>query len=244
MIDSKNDTVLVTNPHRFHVMTELEDLSPTQRLTELLESVDPDTVRYDALKAALNFNGGWVRMAKLLHEVETSEAWKNWDYASFNAYCKEELQLTRGNIRKMREGYQWLEDEAPELLEPQAAGDASGPPPVPDIDTVDQLQKGYQKVREERVPRETYQELKRSALDGERSSYQLRREFKEAIPEDKREKKPANPRKHLKKALKSLEKALEELQQEGDDADADMTERARKLRDEIFHLVATKDDEE
>ena len=226
-------------------MTDLSELSPTQRLTELLENVDPNTVRYDALKAALNFNGGWVRMARLMHEVESSEAWKNWDYSSFSAYCKEELQLTRGNIRKMREGYDWLESEAPELLEPQESGSDGGEPmPVPDIDTVDQLQKGYQKVREERVPRDTYQELKRSALDGERSSYQLRREFKEAIPEDKREKKPANPRKHLKKALKSLEKALEELQQEGDAADPDMTDRARKLRDEIFHLVATKDDEE
>lgn len=224
-------------------MTELAELSPTQRLAELLQSVDANTVRHDALKAALDFNGGWVEMAKLLHEVETSEAWKNWDYNSFSAYCREELQLTRGNVRKMREGYQWLESEAPELLEADDTqqGDPE-PRPVPDIDTVDQLQKGYQKVREERVPRDTYQELKRSALDGERSSYQLRREFKEAIPEEKREKKPTNPRKHLKKALKSLEKALEDLQEEGDAADPDMTERARKLRDEVFHLVATKDE--
>ncbi|MGM0555331.1 MAG: hypothetical protein ACQEVA_03035 [Myxococcota bacterium] len=226
-------------------MTELAELSPTQRLTELLSTVDANTVRHDALQAALDFNGGWVEMARLLHEVETSEAWKNWDYSSFSAYCKEELQLTRGNVRKMREGYKWLESEAPQLLEPQEteAGE-SEPRPVPDIDTVDQLQKGYQKVREERVPRDTYQELKRSALDGERSSYQLRREFKEAIPEDKREKKPTNPRKHLKKALKSLEKALEELKEEGDAADPEMTERATKLRDEIFHMVATKDDED
>lgn len=226
-------------------MTELAELSPTQRITELLRQVEPGSTRQEALEAALDFNGGWVEMARLLHEVETSEAWKNWDYESFSAYCKHELQLTRGNVRKMREGYTWLETEAPELLDDeQPDAETSAPQPVPDIDTVDQLQKGYQKVREERVPRDTYQELKRAALDGERSSYQLRREFKEAIPEDKREKKPTNPRKHLKKALKSLEKALEELKQEGDDADQDMAERARKLRDEVFHLVATKEDDE
>ena len=63
------------------------------------------------------------------------------------------------------------------------------------------------------------------------------------MPEELREKKPANPRKHLKRALKSLEKALSEIESEEGGADAELFERAQKLRDDIFHLVATKDDE-
>ena len=229
-------------------MTETEDLSPTDHILRLLESVPADTPRFRALKEALDFKGSWVRMAHRLKTVEEGELWKNWGYKSLNAYCKSELQLSRGEIRKVREGFAWLESEAPDLA--RAATDASPDedspaPPVPDLDTVDQLAKGYRDVRNEKVPRRTYEELKEAALQGNRSSYQLRRQFKEAIPEDKRETKPPDPKKHFKKALKALEQALEELAQlEKEDAnpDPELTERVLKLRDEVSMIVATKED--
>lgn len=229
-------------------MEEFEELSPTERITRLLKTVEDGSQRHQTLDAALDFKGSWIDLAGHLKKVEDEELWKGWDYSSLNAYCKKELQLSRGEIRKMREGYAWLENEAPDLLEATQSNDADNPQkksrPVPDIETVDQLAKGYREVRQERVPRDAYQELKRAALRGERSSYQLRREFKEAVPEEKREKKPANPRKHLKRALKALEKAIAEIESDNESADQELFDRARKLRDEVFHLVATKDDEE
>lgn len=228
-------------------MDILEELPPTERISRLLDTVEEGTLRHRALEGALEFKGSWVELARHLKDVEDEEKWKEWDYKSFNAYCKDELQLSRGEVRKLRQGYQWLEDEAPELIvevsDNSVGSDISKPRPIPDMDTVDQLAKGYREVEKERVPRDTYQELKRAALDGERSSYQLRREFKEAIPEHKRERKPANPRKHLKRALKALEKALSDIEEQGEDADPKLFERARELRDEIFHLVATKEEE-
>ncbi len=229
-------------------MNETPELSPTDQILRLLETVPADTPRYRALKEALDFKGSWVRMAHRLKTVEEGELWEKWGYKNLRSYCKLELQLTRGEIRKIREGFAWLESEAPELA--QAATDPSRARdgyalPVPDIDTVDQLAKGYRDVREQKIPRRTYEELKQAALDGNRSSYQLRREFKEAIPEDKRETKPLDPKKHFKKALKALEQALQELAElEKTDANADheLTERALKLRDEVSMIVATKED--
>ena len=228
-------------------MEEFEELSPTERISRLLKTVEAGSQRHQTLDSALDFKGSWIDLAGHLKKVEDEDLWKDWDYSSLNAYCKKELQLSRGEIRKMREGYAWLETEAPDLLEAAQSSNADTPQksrPVPDIETVDQLAKGYREVRQERVPRDTYQELKRAALRGERSSYQLRREFKEAVPEDKREKKPANPKKHLKRALKALEKAIAEIESDEQSADQELFERARKLRDEVFHLVATKDDGE
>ena len=227
-------------------MSETPELSPTEHINRLLETVETDTPRHRALESALDFKGSWVRMAHRLKTVEQSELWEEWGYKSLNAYCKQELQLSRGEIRKIREGFAWLETEAPELAEAATAdGGAQNPRPIPDMDTVDQLAKGYAEVQQDRIPRKTYEDLKKAALDGKRSSYQLRRQFKEAIPEDKREKKPLDPKKHFRKALKAFEKALEELeemQKQEENPDAELTERAKRLRDELMQLMATKED--
>lgn len=229
-------------------MTDTTELTPTERITRLLDTVEPDSPRHRALAAALDFKGSWVEMARHLKTVEDDELWEEWDYKSLKAYCKEELQLTRGEIRKIRNGFQWLEDEAPELLasaDSNVSGHDAGARPVPDIDLVDQLAKGYENVQRDKLPRQAYDELKQEALDGKRSAYSLRREFKEAIPEHKREKKPLDPRKHFRKALKALERALaelEEMQEEEDAPDAELAQKARALRDEMFHMLATKEE--
>src|SRR5690554_3624928 len=225
-----------------------EDLSPSEKISLLLEKVEPGSVRYNALQAALDFKGSWVELGRHLKEVEAEELWSQWEYSSVTEYYKNELYLGRGEIRKLREGYEWLQNEAPELLEwrDEAYGGSGGERrPTPDMDTVDQLSRGWQEAEQERLPQETYLELKRAALAGERSASQLRREFKEAIPEHLRDKPEPNPRKHLKRALDALEKALNEIEQaDGEDNNPELFERARQLRDEIFHLVAMKADDE
>ena len=219
---------------------DIEEMSPTERIESLLEYVAEETPRHRALSEALNFKGSWVRMAHRLKTVESGDLWKKWGYDSINKYAKVELQLSRGELRKLRQGYAWLQEEAPEIAEGAEEVQTVDAPQrsIPDMDTVDQLAKGYREVQNEKVPRDTYEELKRAALDGERSHYQLRRQFKEAVPEHKREKKAPDPKKHFRKALKAFEKALEELEQLQDDqADPDLAARARKLRDEMSQLL-------
>jgi len=226
-----------------------QELSPTERISLLLERVEPGSVRHQALQAALDFKGSWVELGRHLRQVEAQELWKTWEYASVTDYYQNELHLGRGEIRKLREGYEWLQQEAPELLQwrdEAYGGDGEQSRRLtPDMDTIDQLSRGWQEAEQERVPQETYLELKRAALAGERSASQLRREFKEAIPEHLRDKPALNPRKHLKRALDALEKALNEIEQaDGEAHNPELFERARQLRDEIFHLVAMKDEDE
>lgn len=221
-------------------MVDPAELSPTKRIEQLLDNTEPDTPRHRALSEALDFKGSWVRMAHRLKTVENGMLWEDWGYKSLKHYAKQELQLTRGELRKLRQGYSWLEEEAPELAETAEKMETTSTPsrPVPDMETVDQLAKGYRDVQNDKVPRDTYEELKQSALEGERSKYQLRREFKEAVPEDKRDKPEPNPKKHFKKALKSFEKALEELEQlQNGESNPELAERVRKLRDEMSQLV-------
>lgn len=225
-------------------------LSPTERIRQLLETVETGSPRHRALGAALDYRGSWVELARHLQAVEDAELWAEWKYDTLADYCRDELQLGRGEVRKLREGYQWAQQEAPELLvEMDAPADSADTPPsrppTPDIDTIDQLARGWQDYQQERIPEDTYLELKRAALSGERSAYQLRRDFKEAIPEHLRERPAPNPRKHLKRALDALEKALNDVAQDEDnDLDPELLERMRQLRDEIFHLVAHKPDED
>lgn len=221
------------------------ELSPTERLTQLLQTVEAGSPRHQTLSAALDFKGSWIELGRHLKKVEDGALWEQWDYQSLAAYCREELQLGRGDVRKLREGYQWLEQEAPQLLEPEdQARDPDGArPPAPNIEVVQQLARGWQHYHEDRIPEDTYMELKRAALQGERSASQLRREFKEAVPEHLRDQPAPNPKRHLKRALNALEKALNDATQdvEGEYA-PELFDKVRELRDEIFHLVAQKPD--
>ena len=232
-------------------MADNAEPTPTERITRVLETVEPDTPRHRALATALDFKGNWVKMAHRLKTVDGGDLWEQWGYDSLKQYAKTELQLSRGEFRKIRQGYTWLEEEAPHLAEAaeEAADktktDSAPARPLPDMETVDQLAKGYREVQQDKVPRDTYETLKRAALDGERSHYQLRRQFKEAVPEDKREQKAPDPDKHFRKALKAFEKALEELDELQDDqADPELAARARKLRDEMSKLLEENDQEQ
>ena len=229
-------------------MSEPAELTPTEQIQRLLTSVPVDTPRHRALRSALEFKGSWVRMAHRLRTVEEGELWVDWGHDSLRAYCKDELHLGRGEIRKLREGFEWLATEAPDLAEAAATSERSDGghvPPIPDIDTIDQLARGFREVQDQRIPRRTYEDLKQAALDGKRSPHQLRRQFKEAIPEHLRDVDPPDPKKHFKKALKALEQALQELvelQKTQERPDNELTEKALRLRDEMSLLVASRED--
>ncbi|RAL21175.1 hypothetical protein DL240_13665 [Lujinxingia litoralis] len=207
------------------------------RLKAMLDTLSEDDLRYQALKGSVDFRSAWVELAEYLSDIVDNDAFKEWGYRTVFAYCATELDISRATARKILEGYSWLAEEAPEYLPRNRRPDEPARV-LPDMDTVSVMAKGYREVADERVPQETYMELKDSALRGERNARELRKEFQEAVPEHLREEPAPNPLKHLKRALNEVEKALDQMEPE---EQADMLQQAGELRDAIFALVSSQE---
>ncbi|MGM0575223.1 MAG: hypothetical protein ACQEXJ_05795 [Myxococcota bacterium] len=76
-------------------MDDPEQLSPTERISHLLETAEEGSPRHRALTAALDFKGSWIELAGHLEEIARERLWKDWDHASLDTYCRSELQLTK-----------------------------------------------------------------------------------------------------------------------------------------------------
>lgn len=219
---------------------EVMELPAGERIQAMLQELDKDGLRYRMLKTSVGFRAAWVLLAEHLHEVAQSESFKVWGYRSFGAYCAQELQITKALASKLLRNYNWLEDQAPQYL-PRSKSDPSVnmgtyQKHVPDADTVHVLAQCYREVEENRLPAKTYSELKHAALSGERSARQLRKEMKEAIPEDESAEGAVDTIRHLRRALTEIEKALAVL--DSATGDESMLSQAAQLRDQLFELVS------
>lgn len=218
-----------------------------ERIQAMLDVLEPGDLRYTTLKSTVDFQSAWLDLAEHLYEVDRTESYREWGYRSFAVYCTNELRLTRTVAGKLLEGYQWVENQAPEYLPGNRPEDDEENPlasfhrPVPDVDTISVLAKAQREVKEERLPEATYDELKTAALRGERSLAELRKDFREAVPEHLRPQPEPKPLHHLRRALTEVEKALTQI---SEDSDAGLLSEASALRDAIYAVLSAHDDEQ
>ena len=219
--------------------------SETALMMETMVGLEPSEPRYHLLKAAVDYKASWLELAEKLNVVAETKAYKEWGHSSFKDYCTEELQLTQSAARKLVRGFQWVDQEAPELLsraiEEQGDVAANSRGVVPDVNTVNVLVKAQKEVAEERLTREAYDELKAKALTGEPSAYQLRKDLKEAAEEPKKDPR-AEQIKILRRSLKAAERIINQLE-EADTEDEELHQMAEDLRERIFDLVSELMDE-
>ena len=139
--------------------------SETALMMEKMVGLTPDDPRYMVLKAALDYKASWIDLAEHLNVVAENKDYKEWGYKAFKDYCSEELQIRQATARKLVRGFQWIDQEAPELLprliddQVDVAARDSGVM-LPDVDTVDVLVKAQKEVKKERLSRDVYDDLK------------------------------------------------------------------------------------
>lgn len=218
-----------------------------REIVELLGSdEEPTELRQQTLKTALGFKSAWLLLAEKLRDVEASRSFKDWGFSSFTAYCQDELSINRSVARKLIKGLKWLEEEAPEYKPSRESRspDTNLPRPVPDFDTVNVLARGLRESEEKRVPYEKYKEIRDAALEGGASTSRVRKELRDAVPEEIR-KEEADPVRHIKRALSEVEKALNRWAEESPSDDT--TVKTAQVRDGLFEIVSrfeSSDEEE
>ena len=222
-------------PQRRAPMTS-DGLTRAERMIlERMERLDASDPRYQVLEAALAFKASWVMLAEHLSEVARSKTYKHWGYSTFGRYCADEVHVTPSTAKKLVKSYDWIEEEAPELIPRKEAGRIFPQRQVPDYGAISVLADARRELEAERVPKDAYLALKQAALEGERTATQLRRELKQAIPEELRDKPAIDKVRSLRKALTAAVKVIEHLREwDGNDA---LVVQAEELRDALaFHL--------
>jgi len=58
-----------------------------------------------------------VARARGLAGVQARQAWEEWGYHDFDAYCRKELHLRSSAVAKLLGSYRFLETSAPRVIE-------------------------------------------------------------------------------------------------------------------------------
>jgi hypothetical protein len=214
-------------------------LDPTPA-ADLLEAHAPDTLRHRALRAALDWKAAWLKLGAVLSEAQHERVWVTWGFRSMKLWVEGELGVSAVMGRRMLEGFEWLQDEVPEIARSAVSLDA---PPVrrhvPEPATVALLAEARRQVDEDVVPEAVYDDWRARALRGESGTAELRRELKAhtEVPPDETEHADL-PR--LRKALRAAEKLLEQIQDLGEPP-AELVRMISDLRDHLFQTLAARE---
>jgi hypothetical protein len=218
------------------LMSEQALTSSEKAIVALMKTLDPDSLRYQSLEAALAFKGSWIFLAEKLTEVHEKRAFKEWGHKGLVGYCQEELHVSSATVKKLVRGFQWLQNEAPQYIE--SPNRPSLPPPqIPplDIQMVSTLARAQDKLADTPGGEDTYMALKKAALSGTHSTTALNKQIKESIAPVIEKGNDVHKKRALRKALTSAVQVIMQLQA-WDDDDTLLSD-AESLREKIAAMI-------
>jgi hypothetical protein len=182
-------------------------------------------LRQTVLVASKRFKSSWVEMGKLLVEVLQQNAWKEWGYDSFDAYCYRELRLKKATVDKLTRSYNFLDKHEPKAM---AAPDiAEVAPPFEVIEVLASAEDRGQLSTAE------YRSIRDSIWNPEGSVSELKREVVEKFPRAPPER---DDRAQLKRLAALAGKLAEELHAFKKVPRA-VADRAKALAEDVAELV-------
>ncbi len=184
-----------------------------KRIEEKMETVDPDSYRYQVLESCRRFKNSWIELGQSLFAVQRDKLFREWNYSTFENYCQKELGIKQATAAKLIKSYSFLEAEEPEFIQeaqtPAEAG--AGERKYPDLDSVNLLRlvKNAKKVPEDR-----YEKLRKKVLEDAVEPQDFRKEVR--MLSAREEKDPAEARADRRTAyLKSVIRGLKDAHREG-----------------------------
>lgn len=183
-------------------------------------------LRQTVLLASKRFKSSWVEMGKLLVEVLQKEAWQEWGYESFDAYCYRELRLKKATVDKLTKSYRFLDKHEPKALEQDDIAEVA-----PAFEVVEVLAGAEERGQ---LSAQEYRHIRDSIWNPENTVSELKRDLVERFPKPPPE--PASFDLQIKKLAGLAKKLADEL-----DAlkkvPAAVRERARALAEDVQELV-------
>jgi hypothetical protein len=195
-------------------------------IEELMRQLDPESPRYRVLASARQFKSSWVDLGDKLTGVQRKQLYRDWGYAGFEDYCSKEIRIRRQTAQKLTQAFRYLEQEAPEYLDP-----ASGLNTLPDFRSVDLLRQARE---EQEIDADDFGELRRAVLDEQRSLPTIRRQFNRLL--QGHEPPEMALRRRLDSALQAARRFRSTLAEIPDQA-GELPARVEKFESELKNLL-------
>jgi hypothetical protein len=200
-------------------------------MTAQLEALDPASPRYQVLHVARQFKAAWVDLGERLTQVRESNAFTQWGYTSFEAYCRRELHIKQDTANKLTRSFAFLRDHEPTMLEHRDTRE------LPPLDVVDLLSQAKERTK---VSDDAFDSIREQVFDPEAkppTKNDVVKRFREVDPEAfKPAPKPATTPatdNDLRKALLLAERLQSLLEAQGDGVSKEAVQNARNVVREL-----------
>ena len=197
-----------------------------QKLQERLEDMPEGSLRRRVLESARRFKSSWVELGRMLSEVKRDGIWREWGYASFDAYCTKELFIRKQTADKLTASYGFIERHEPALVR------EATPRPAPSFEVIEVLSRAEAAGR---LPESGWGDLREEILERPPTPAALNRQLSERYGPAPRPE-PAPESERLRK-LAALAHRLASACAAEDGVPGAVAERARALAEDLDELV-------
>lgn len=177
-----------------------------------IKEMADNPVRQHVLETAKDFKSSWIELGRALYSVHKDKLYKEWGFATFEAYTSKEIGIRNQTAMKLLRSYYFLEKEEPGLLKDEN-GALTEPVKIPSYESVNVLRLAK---NNKALDNDDYEDLKKGVLSEGKDALEVRkdltsliRERKELEPEEAREEKRLVVIRRFLSTLKSLKLELE-----------------------------------
>lgn len=200
-----------------------------ERIQSRIEDLPEDSMRRRVLECARQFKASWVDLGRMLSEVRREGLWREWGYASFEAYCAKELFIRKQTADKLTMSYGFLSRHEPSLVRDES------PRPAPAFELIEVLSRAEAAGR---LPESGWREMRDEILDSPPTPSALNRQLSERYgfaprPEPRR----AGPDAERLRKLLAMARRLAGACAAEKCVPRAVSERAKALADDIAELA-------
>ncbi len=153
-----------------------------ERLEEKMSGLEPESLRYQTLKAAKQFKLSWIELGQMLWTVYKDKKFREWGYLAFDSYCAKEVGIREATAKKLLQSYYFLEKEEPTIL--RQLKEETTPEKMPSPDSVNLLRLLKNKPE---VTAQNYQKVRGYVLEKGKEAPEIRKEVKTILDEARTE---------------------------------------------------------
>ena len=148
-----------------------------EKIEHKMESISPDTLRYEALNTAKNFKTSWIGLGQVLNTVWRDKSYKGWGYTEFESYVTKEIGIRKETALKLLRSYAFLENKEPHYLKKDYTQDTNARE-VPTYEAVDVLRRAS---TNKNLDKEDYTKIKKYVLDDGKDVKGVKKDLSEII---------------------------------------------------------------
>jgi len=197
-----------------------------EKIQSRLEDLPDGSMRRRVLECARQFKSSWVELGRMLSEVKREALWREWGYASFDAYCAKELFIRKQTAEKLTMSYGFIERHEPSLVREKEAR------PAPSFEVIEVLSRAEAAGR---LPEDGWRELRDDILERPPTPAALNRQLSERYGAAPRAAPP--PEAERLRKLAALAHRLSAACGAEESVPKAVAERARALAEDLDELL-------